>query len=168
MVEVIVAKSIEGVTKKYNAELAGLRKKLEAARTPEASETPAPAAPTADDLEAAMSIGELRRGLPEHVREAIAAQSQGRSFADRRWMYETAASLFEATAAEPAKARGVTPEPTGGVTPKTSRAAVSAVRESASHPQTVDEYLEIAKSDPKRKRQLDADPTFDPQSLRQY
>lgn len=112
---------------------------------------------TMSDVEAAMEIGRLEVALPAGVREELAPDLEGLGFAERAKLLRLAAKI----------AGGATPKNSTGPrrTQETQRATTSASRDSAPHPRTMAEYLEIATSKPELKRKLDRDPTFDPYAL---
>jgi len=132
--------------------------------TPDAppASTPAPrdaATVTAGDLDAAMRIGELRAGLSEAQREQLAPLLDGQTHTQQ-------AAILEAVTIATAGATPAELETPGATPPKKrARAAAPAQRSGAKHPRSMMEYVKIAREDPALKRQLDADPTFDPSVL---
>lgn len=169
LVESAVNAALAPLTKKYNGEFAALRKLVKGGGGEgEGSPAPAVAQPalTVEDLDAAMSVGELRATLPKNLREKLQTMTEGMGHRERLKLYQAAAEIHAEAASSgrvettEEKSRGETP-----AQPRSSRAAVSAVRESAPRPQSLTEYVNLAKTDPKRKAALDADPDFDPSDL---
>ena len=163
--------SLSGVTKKYNAELADHRKKVEelqkAIKPSAAGEMPEPKDEpkglTLADLEAAQEIGEMAALLPKEQRAKFRERFKGRPISEQRDALEWALDM-RAESGEMPQSKGRDARETI----KTSRGAPSATRDTPALPQNWNEYERLSKTDPKRKAELDAldADVFDPSQLK--
>lgn len=153
--------SLASYQSKTNKELAGLRRKTKAGQVPTENQTTpngardAAAGVSEEVVQAYVALGELRGRLDPDQLESLSDLLEGRSAIDQR------AILEGVVRSNGQKARS---KP-GRDVRTTTRGAPPAPRDSDPRPQTLAEYVALAKSNPDKKARLDADPDFDPASL---
>ena len=153
--------SLASYQSKTNKELAGLRRKTKAGQVPaENHETPngsrdAAGGVSEEVVQAYVALGELRGRLDPDQLESLSDLLEGRSAIDQR-------AILEGVSRTSGKKLGSKP---GRDVRSTTRGAPPAARDSDPRPQTLAEYVDLAKSNPDKKARLDADPEFDPASL---
>lgn len=153
--------SLASYQSKTNKELAGLRRKAKAGQAPTENQTTPNGARDAaggvseEVVQAYVALGELRGRLDPDQLESLSDLLEGRSAIDQRAILEgVVRSNGQKARSKPGRdvqssKRGVPPAP----------------RDSDPRPQTLSEYVALAKSNPDKKARLDADPDFDPASL---
>jgi len=162
-VEAMIAGRLEGITKKYNGELAKLRRAL----APDAPEGVAPAASgsaaalTADDLTLARRVGASLAKLPEAVQVMAEERLAGLTPAAQAAVLDLLSALQGAQATPEAAASDGARRPTA---PTTSRGAPAASG-GQPLPRTRTEWMQQIAKDPRRKAELDSDANFDPSAL---
>lgn len=117
---------------------------------------------TAEDLDAAMRLGEFRAKIPEDKREALAEMAEGLSYAERLRLYQTAA-LFALSDSEPEKDKAKSKNRGGMPANGGSRTQAAGDRQGVNRPRTQREYRALK---PEERKQLEIEaPDFDPTDL---
>ena len=153
--------SLASYQSKTNKELAGLRRKSKAGQVPAENQQPstdsrdAAGGVSEEVVQAYVALGELRGRLDPDQLESLSDLLEGRSAIDQR-------AILEGVSRTSGKKLGSKP---GRDVRPTTRGAPPASRDSDPRPQTLNEYVALAKSNPDKKARLDADPDFDPASL---
>lgn len=149
------AEKVEGRIGDLGRDLGKLRQRVK--RDPETTEDPAkpkntPAAATADDLDAAMRLGELRAQLPEEARSYLdERRSNGASYAEIADLAETIIKF--GAPANGAQSAGAMPAPRGhGASPAESTPVL---------PTSQAEFVELQKTDPAKAKVVAEHPDFD-------
>lgn len=152
--------SLANYQSKTNKELAGLRRRAKAGQVPAENQQPstdsrdAAGGVSEEVVQAYVALGELRGRLDPDQLESLSDLLEGRSAIDQR-------AILEGVSRAGGKKSGSKP----GRDARSTRGAPPAARDSDPRPQTLAEYVDLAKSNPDKKARLDADPEFDPASL---
>jgi len=152
--------SLASYQSKTNKELAGLRRKAKAGQAPTENQQPstdsrdAAGGVSEEVVQAYVALGELRGRLDPDQLESLSDLLEGRSAIDQRAILEGVV-----------RSNGQKARSKPGRDARSTRGVPPAPRDSDPRPQTLNEYVALAKSNPDKKARLDADPDFDPASL---
>lgn len=118
------------------------------------------AALTDEDLDAATEIGELRAKLPKALLEEMADELKDMSHRQRRDALKMLVRGQGSRGETPNKSRDQE-----SVSTRTPRGTPPPVSDPVPRPRSLQEYAQLAKTDPKAYARLNADESFDPSDL---